>query len=34
MGISILRDGIMVEYVGIMDTRDEGMEVGEDVINS
>ena len=30
MGISILRDGIMVEYVGMMDA---GVEVGEDVID-
>ena len=34
MGISILRDGIMVEYVGIMDARDGGVEMGEDVIDS
>ena len=30
----MLRDGRMVEYVGIMDARDGGMEVGTYVIDS
>ena len=30
----MLRDGIIVEGVEIIDARDEGMEVGTDVIDS